>query len=223
MPAQGLSLKDMQARGGSANLPATNPEHEGDSPMLRVILLLLSLTFAGTAPAQPWGPSGYPPQADPGAVLREGVGKLLAFAEAGEMTDPAALRAFVEREIAPYFDFAYMTRWVVGPAWRRLPPPQRAAEVARFEQRFITAMLRQIAGFGPKRVRYLPPRGEPGGQVVTLSLQVFPVQGYPTRLDFRLYRGPQGWKVFDVAANGQSALAWFRQQYRAGGPAPVAY
>jgi len=84
-------------------------------------------------------------------------------------------------------------------------------------------MLGRIAAFGPKQVRFLPPRGEPGGQVVTLSLQVFPVQGYPTRIDFRLYRSPQGWKVFDVAANGQSALTWFRQQYRRGGPAPTAY
>lgn len=193
--------------------------------MLRTFLLLLSLTIAGTAPAQPrpWGPSGHAPPSDPGAVLREGVGKLLAFAGTGELANPAALRAFVEREIAPYFDFAYMTRWVIGPAWRHLPPPRQAAEVARFEQRFITAMLGRIAGFGPNRVRYLPPRGEPGGQVVTLSLQVFPVQGYPTRIDLRLYRGRQGWKVFDVAANGQSALAWFRQQYRRSGPPPIAY
>ncbi len=177
--------------------------------MLRRLLLILALLASANVQAVPPGPP-----ADPGTVLRDGVGRLLAFTDGGGAADPAALRAFVEREIAPHFDFAYMTRWVIGPAWRRLPPPARAAEVARFERLFLEAMLQRIAAFGPRRVQYLPPRGEPGGRVVTLSLQVFPARGYPTRLDFRLYRTPAGWKVFDVAANGQSALAWFRQLYR---------
>jgi phospholipid transport system substrate-binding protein len=36
---------------------------------------------------------------------------------------------------------------------------------------------------------------------------------YPTRIDFRFYRGESGWKIFDVSANGSSALAFYRQYF----------
>ena len=38
--------------------------------------------------------------------------------------------------------------------------------------------------------------------------------GYPAELDFRLYRGTDGWKVFDVVANGSSALVYYRDYFR---------
>ncbi|MCB1882186.1 MAG: ABC transporter substrate-binding protein, partial [Gammaproteobacteria bacterium] len=37
---------------------------------------------------------------------------------------------------------------------------------------------------------------------------------YPARLDFRFYLAEDGWKVFDVAANGSSAVMHYRQQFR---------
>ncbi len=47
-------------------------------------------------------------------------------------------------------------------------------------------------------------------------------QGMPSELDFRLYRGNDGWKVFDVVANGSSAVVYyrdyFRNAFRRGGP-----
>ena len=39
-------------------------------------------------------------------------------------------------------------------------------------------------------------------------------RGYPTRLDFRFYKANNGWKVFDVMANGQSAVIHYRRQFR---------
>lgn len=35
---------------------------------------------------------------------------------------------------------------------------------------------------------------------------------YPARLDFRLYRKGDEWLVYDVAANGQSAIVHYRNQ-----------
>ena len=35
---------------------------------------------------------------------------------------------------------------------------------------------------------------------------------YPARLDFRLYRNGDDWLVYDVSANGQSAIVHYRNQ-----------
>ena len=35
---------------------------------------------------------------------------------------------------------------------------------------------------------------------------------YPARLDFRLYRNGENWLVYDVSANGQSAIVHYRNQ-----------
>ncbi|MCU7868794.1 MAG: ABC transporter substrate-binding protein, partial [Candidatus Thiodiazotropha sp. (ex Lucinoma borealis)] len=37
--------------------------------------------------------------------------------------------------------------------------------------------------------------------------------GYPANIDFRFYRSKAGWKVFDVSANGNSAIAFYRQHF----------
>jgi phospholipid transport system substrate-binding protein len=42
---------------------------------------------------------------------------------------------------------------------------------------------------------------------------ILQASGYPANLDFRFYRGKTGWKVFDVAANGSSALTYYRQYF----------
>ena len=35
---------------------------------------------------------------------------------------------------------------------------------------------------------------------------------YPARMDFRLYRSGDDWRVYDVAANGQSAIVHYRRE-----------
>jgi phospholipid transport system substrate-binding protein len=35
---------------------------------------------------------------------------------------------------------------------------------------------------------------------------------YPARMEFRLYRSADGWKVFDVLAQGRSVLMYYRGQ-----------
>jgi phospholipid transport system substrate-binding protein len=61
----------------------------------------------------------------------------------------------------------------------------------------------------------------PDGRTGTASIAVLNPSAYPARIDFRFYRGAEGWKVYDVAANGQSAVAYYRREFRQmmrGGP-----
>lgn len=188
--------------------------------MRRVALLLLMLLPLGLQ-AQP----GYYPQAPqyqqrdesglarPAMVLRRGIETLTGYLDNHQGVAPEQLRLFLEREITPYFDFQRMAYWAGGSLNRYFTAPQRE----RFEQllrmRFLDAMLAQLTGFQHTRLQYLRPRGNMAAGDVTLGVQVFSDNSYPVQLDFRLYRGADGWKVYDVVANGNSAVAHYRNEF----------
>jgi phospholipid transport system substrate-binding protein len=160
---------------------------------------------------------GYPPARAgvnmPGEKLREGIDKITAYLANNQNRNPDALQAFVDKEMAPYFDFAQMSKWIAGRYYQYMDTAQRAAFEKTVEDMFMEAMVRQIAGFGYERVRYLRPRGNPRSGQITLSLMAYSRMGQPTRVSFRMYLSEKGWRVFDVSSNGQSAVGFYRQYF----------
>lgn len=147
------------------------------------------------------------------AVLRAGLDKLMGFFQAGTPPNQAKISEFLDKQIAPYFDFTYMTRWAAGKIYPRMNPQQRAALEAELRTQFLTTMAQKLSRFNKQTVRYLAPKVGQRGQV-ELSIAIGNPGGYPARLDFRMYKSPQGWKVYDVSANGSSALVYYRNYFK---------
>jgi phospholipid transport system substrate-binding protein len=76
---------------------------------------------------------------------------------------------------------------------------------------FLTKMTEKLSAYDKQQIRFLPPRAG-DGRTARVSVAILNPGSYPSRLDFRLYRASQQWRVFDVAANGQSAIVHFRRQ-----------
>jgi len=178
--------------------------------LLAVVLILLTTVFT-TANA---APAGNPVQADsPSVLLRQGIGKLTGFIKSGKAVNEAQARAFLKTEIVPYFDFAYMTRWSAGPAWRRMGPEQRARMQEQLTESFLATLIQRLASYTNQPIRYFTPRGQ-GRNDVRVSAWIMQPNGYPTKLEFRFYRSKNGWKIFDVKAGGNSAVVYYRRQFR---------
>ncbi len=178
--------------------------------LLAVVLILLTTVFT-TANA---GYAGNVVQADtPSVLLKQGIGKLTGFIKSGQAANRAQARAFLKTEIAPYFDFAYMTRWSAGPAWRRMGPEQRARMQEQLTESFLTTLAQRLTSFTNQPVRFFTPRGQ-GRNDVRVSAWIMQPNGYPTKLEFRFYRGRNGWKIFDVKADGNSAVVYYRKQFK---------
>ncbi len=164
------------------------------------------------------GAAGDAPIDDPAKMVSNGIERLLVFLRQPGNRNPAAMERYVQREIAPAFDFDYMSRWVAGPAARRMTPEQRQRFKAVFSERFLKMVVGQLVKFAVAgRIQVLPSRRVRGNQA-TVSVLLGERRGYPARVDFRMYRSPAGWRVFDVAANGSSLLAYFRRQFASGTP-----
>ena len=82
--------------------------------------------------------------ASPDQMIRQGVDRLVGFLMGSVDPAPEAVRSFVELEIAPHFDFAYMAQWAAGPLFHRLGPHHRAAMTTRLRHLFLDALARHL-------------------------------------------------------------------------------
>ncbi len=190
------------------------------------LFCLLALLSLG-ASAQPVSGPGWhrPPPvhntgAEAAAVVRSGLEQLITFMNSKPRPTGMKLAAFLEDKVASRFDFSRMARMSMGPSYRHLSPEQRADLEQKIEQHLLQSLTRRLAGFDQQRVRFFRPR-RAGMHQAVVTVGIANQGSYPSRFDFRLHQGPDGWKVYDVVANGRSALAFYRQSFtRAWGAVP---
>ena len=184
--------------------------------------LLAGVLFVGGVHAYPQygpgpapyilGPAAAPQAGNPAVALRAGMDKLLAFLHSTERPSPEALAGFLNAEIAPFFDFDYMARSAGGRLFEGMGPAEQENMVEDIKRSFLTKMAEKLSAYDKQQVRFLPPRPGSDGQTAQVSVVILNPGNYPARLDFRLYRDGGQWQVFDVAANGQSAIVHYRRQ-----------
>ncbi len=169
----------------------------------------------GPAP-MPYGPNPYgmpvPQMNNPAVALRAGIDKLLGFLDSQDSVSPEDLADFLNSEIAPFFDFEYMASAAGGRIYEQMSPIEQQEMAEDIKRTFLTKMTEKLASYDNQQVQFLRPRSENDGQTAVVGVAILNPGNYPARLDFRLYRGEQGWKVYDVAANGHSAIVHYRRQ-----------
>ena len=186
---------------------------------LAVALLLASThLFAQSGYAQggpPYEPGYAPTPATPDQVVRRGVDRLTGFLMGAGNPSPEAIRAFLDSEIAPSFDFAYMARWAAGPMYRRLDGEQHARMTQVLKNLFLSALAKNLGTYARPvpRVDVYPARPSVDGSQATVYARVVSPNGMFSAMNFRFYWDEQGWRIFDVSANGASAVAYYRNYF----------
>ena len=186
--------------------------------MLAALAISLSAAAQPGAHAQmrsPYAPAYPPAQTAPHELIQRGIDRLTGFLIGAQDPSPQALRGFLDREIAPNFDFAYMARWAAGPMHRRLSAEQRARMAAMLRDLFLGALARNLGTYNRPlpRVDVFPARFAANGEQANVHARVLADNGLLVRLNFRFYWSPQGWRIFDVSANGASAVGFYRSYF----------
>ena len=184
--------------------------------LLPMTLCVSALTFAVQAqplpPSPPFGiapPVQRQPVQNPAVTLKEGMGKLAAFLAENQSSDQA-VKQFLAEEIAPYFDFQIMTRMAAGPVLRHMGESNRAEYFAILKQDFLTTLAQRLSSFTDQQARIVNVRPARNQRAIVTAALANP-QGFPARLDFRMRHGNDGWKIYDVVANGSSAVMYYRR------------
>ena len=186
---------------------------------LALLLLALGPGMSTTAVARdPADLSGYGsalPSSGPAQVLARSFERLTGFLIGVPDPTPEAVSAFLADELAPHVDFAYMAAWAAGRHHRQLDAEQRARLTEGLRQLFLEALARNLGRFGTPRPRidiYRPRPGRSAGETV-VPVRVASPSGGTARLGFRFYWAGGTWRIFDVTANGASALAYYRRHF----------
>lgn len=189
--------------------------------MKKTLIFAAGITLLASASLSATPYYGYAPlpmpmqqqaQVDPGTLLREGMTKLLKFMRQPEKPSQQSIALFLEQEIVPYFDFGYMAGWAAGPMGRQMNARQKAELAQNIKELLLGTLTEKLTNYENQDVRFFPPR-RVGENEVKVRVGILQASGYPASIDFRFYQSNEGWKIFDVTANGNSALAYYRQYF----------
>lgn len=151
-------------------------------------------------------------QQAPDALVRQISGEVIEAAKADKAIqagDVARISALVDAKVLPAVNFEVMTRSAVGPQWRSATPEQRAKLQIEFKAlllRVYSGALTQVKDQTVEVTRTQPVQGST--QVVVQS--EVRGKGEPIKLDYRLDRFDDAWKIIDVNVGG----IWLVQSYR---------
>jgi phospholipid transport system substrate-binding protein len=174
----------------------------------------IAQTGPGTSSASPFYSQPRPPVPDPRETIERGLDRIKAFLATSDQTNPALINQFIEKEVAPFFDFNAMTQQILGPLNYRMTPLQRQGAVLKVKRSFLSALANNLAKYRGGDARYLKATGNLNRGRVRVRLAVFRPDTYPTILELRIVHGATGWKVVDVSADGISAVAYYRNYVR---------
>ena len=194
----------------------TNPDSKV-SLMKKILCTLFILVFSAGLQATPAleAESAALPQPDssqrsPLERLRIGVESLMAFMNQEPIPATSAVARYLDQQVAPLFDFDAMARSAGGRFYYTLSPQQQADMAEEIKQLFLTRLTLGLAAYEGQRVRFLRPRFSPRGDEVMISMVILNPGRYPARIDFRLAPKGNDWRIIDLAANGTSAVVYYR-------------
>jgi phospholipid transport system substrate-binding protein len=117
--------------------------------------------------------------------------------------------ALVDAKVMPSVNFEVMTRSAVGPQWRGASAEQRT----KLQQEFKSLLVRVYAGaltqIGDQKVEITKTMPVQGSSQVVVQSEVRG-KGEPIKLDYRLDKFAEAWKIIDVNVGG----IWLVQSYR---------
>jgi phospholipid transport system substrate-binding protein len=90
---------------------------------------------------------------------------------------------------------------------------QRATMQQQLTTSFLNTLAQKLNTYSNQPIRYFTPRGQ-GRDDVSVRAWIMQPTGIPTKLEFRFYKSKDGWKIFDVKAEGNSAVVYYRKQFR---------
>lgn len=166
-------------------------------------LLLPLLAGAGAALAA--GPT-------PEALIRQVSTEVLDVArtdKAIQAGDVAKISALVESKVMPQVDFEVITRSAVGVQWRGATADQRSKLQAEFKLLLIRVYAGALTQLKDQTVEITRTQAVSGSTQVIVQSEVRG-KGEPIKLDYRLDKRGEAWKIIDVNVGG----LWLVQNYR---------
>ena len=123
--------------------------------------------------------------------------------------DLSRVQALVDSKVMPSVNFEVATRSAVGPQWRTATPEQRTKLQAEFKTMLLRLYAGALAQVKDQTVEITKTQPVQGSTQTIVQSEVRG-KGEPIKLDYRLDKSGDAWKIIDVNVGG----IWLVQNYR---------
>jgi phospholipid transport system substrate-binding protein len=124
----------------------------------------------------------------------------------------ARITELVNEKILPYIDFNRTTRLVMGRYWASATPQQQEQITEQFKLLLIRTYSGALAQVHDQQLAYQPFRAASTDTDVVVRSSIVNNRS-PVELDYRLYKTPQGWRVYDINILGAWLIPVYKQQF----------
>jgi phospholipid transport system substrate-binding protein len=161
------------------------------------------------------------PQTDPTAAVKYSISQAIAVFN-DPQTSLADRRERLRALCAQAFDFADMSRSVLGYHWRELTPAQRAEFVPVFSRFIQDAFLTKLQDETVQKVRaelktvqiaYVRETFDGPDYAQVFSTVRVHEQKDPFQINYLMHRTAEGWRVYDLTLNAISVIGNYRNQF----------
>ncbi len=126
--------------------------------------------------------------------------------------DIARIMQLVDSELMQYVNFRRMTALAVGPAWRKATESQRTQLQDAFKLLLVRTYAGALSQVKDQTVSVKPLRAAASDAEVIVRTEVVG-RGEPIELDYRMERGPAGWRIYDLNVLGVWLVETYRGQF----------
>ena len=127
--------------------------------------------------------------------------------------DGAGLRRLVEERVAPHFDFTALSRLALGKHWRSATPAQQARFTDEFHRLLVRTYSGYLGNYHGETIEYqAQPVTDEGRRAGVLTRIIAPGRP-PVTVEYSLYVGGDGWKIYNVSVEGISLVTTYRSSF----------
>lgn len=175
--------------------------------MLKKLLtaMLMAAAFVGGALAAD----------SPDALIRRLSGEVIDAVKADKEIQAGnigRISSLVDAKVMPHVNFEVVTRSAVGPQWRQATPEQRQKLMSEFKTLLVRVYSGALTQIKDQAVEITKTQNVPQSQQVVVQSEVRG-KGEPIKLDYRLDKDGDTWKIIDVNVGGIWLVTSYRSQF----------
>lgn len=165
--------------------------------------------------------AAYAGEASPDLAVKSTTDEVLAVR--ARTSDVRALTELAETKVTPHFDFRRMAQLAAGRVWGQADTAQQERLTAEFQHLLVRTYTQALASsqHAKANVTVQPTRVEASSTETLVRTTISEPGRKPIAVNYRMERGPGGWKVVDVVVENISLVTnyreWFAAQSQKGG------
>lgn len=166
----------------------------------------------GVGPGAP-RPAAAAEPGDPAAFVRDFSAQAIGVLADHSLTGEHRQQAFRDLLTAG-FDVKAISRFVLGRYWRKATEAEREEFTDLFEDLIVATYSKKFSDYGGQTLKVEAIREE-NEKIAAVSSRILRRDGEPIRINWRLLRRGQSWRIVDVVVEGMSMVLSQRSEYAA--------